>query len=165
MASLYELSAEYAAFLDAYNRAECEEEAEEILQSLMDIHGAMEEKAEGYIRVIKNVQSDIEGYKAEAKRLTAKAKSGENLVERLKGAMLDAMKMTGTQSIKTSIGKWSTQMNPLSCDVIDPEKVPERFHVPQPDKIDKAAMIREHKATGEIFDGAEFKQEMGVRFR
>ena len=165
MASLYELSAEYAGFLDAYANAQSEEEAAEILQSLVDIHGEMSEKAENYIRVIKNVQSDVDGYKAEAKRLTKKATAGENLIERLKNAMLDAMKLTDTQKIETSIGKWALQTNPMSCDVTDPDKVPERFHVKQPDKIDKAAMIREHKATGELFDGAEFKQELGVRFQ
>lgn len=165
MANLYELSAEYAALLDAYANAQDEEEASAILQGLVDIHGEMTDKAEAYIRVIKNVESDIEGYKAEAKRLTKKATAGENIVTKLKSAMLDAMKMTDTPTIQTSIGKWALQKNPMSCDVTDPDKVPERFHVPQPDKIDKAAMIREHKATGEVFEGAEFRQETGVRFR
>ena len=165
MASLYELSSEYAGFLDAYANAQNEDEAAEILQSLVDIHGELTEKAENYVKVIKNVQSDVDGYKAEAKRLSAKAKAGENLIDRLKNAMLDAMKLTDTPVIQTSIGKWALQQNPMSCDVTDPDKVPERFHVPQPDKIDKAAMIREHKATGEVFDGAEFKQDVGIRFR
>ena len=165
MASLYELGAEYAAVLDAYANAQDEKEAAEILQQLVDVQGELTDKAEAYIRVIKNVQSDVDGYKAEAKRLARKATSGENLIERLKNAMLDAMKLTDTQRIETSIGKWALQLNPVSCDVTDPDKVPERFHVKQPDKIDKAAMIREYKATGEIFEGAEFKQEQGIRFR
>ena len=165
MASLYELSAEYAAFLDAYDNAQTEEEAQEILQSLVDIHGELTEKGEAYAKVIRNTTAEAKAFRDEAKRLTGKAVAGENLVERLKQAMLDAMKLTDTQNIQTSIGKWALQMNPMSCDVTDPDKVPERFHVPQPDKIDKAAMIREHKATGELFDGAEFKQETGIRFR
>ena len=165
MASLYEISAEYAAFLEAYENASCEEEAAEILQSLVDIHGSLEEKAENYAKLIKNVEADAKAYKDESDRLDKKAKVAKNFAERLKGAMLDAMKLTDTKEIPTSIGKWKTQLNPMSCDVTDPDKVPERFHVKQPDKIDKAAMIREHKATGEMFEGAEFKQEMGVRFR
>ena len=100
MASLYELSAEYAGFLDAYDNASCEEEAAEILQSLVDIHGELTEKAENYVKVIKNVQSDVDGYRAEAKRLTKKATAGENLIERLKNAMLEAMKMTDTPKIE-----------------------------------------------------------------
>jgi hypothetical protein len=165
MASLYELSAEYAGFLDAYDNASCEEEAAEILQSLVDIHGDIEEKAEAYARVIRNVSAEAQAFRDEAKRLTKKAVAGENLVERLKQDVLENMKVTGQKKIPTSIGAWSTQLNPMSCDVTDPDKVPERFHVKQPDKIDKAAMIREHKATGEIFDGAKFTQELGIRFR
>lgn len=165
MASLYELSAEYAGFLDAYANAQNEDEAAEILQSLVDIHGELTEKAENYVKIIKNVQSDVDGYEAEAKRLTKKATAGKNLIERLKNTMLEAMKMTDTPKIETSIGKWRLQPNPMSCNVTDPEKVPARFHIAQPDRIDKAAMIREHKATGELFDGAEFKQELGVRFQ
>ena len=165
MASLYELSAEYAGFLDAYANAQNEEEAAEILQSLVDIHGELTEKAEGYIRVIKNVQSDVDGYKAEAKRLSAKAKAGENLIERLKGAMLDAMQMTGRDKIPTSIGKWRLQKNPYKCEVTDWTKIPQEFREPQPDKVDNAGLIKHFKATGELFDGCEITQSMGVRFQ
>ena len=165
MASLYELSAEYASFLDAYNRAECEEEAAEILQSLVDIHGDLTEKAEGYIRIIKNVQSDVDGCKAESKRLAAKAKAGENLIDRLKNAMLDAMTLTGTDKIPTSIGKWRLQKNPYSCKVTDWTKIPQEFREPQPDKVDSAGLIKHFKATGELFDGCEITQSIGVRFQ
>ena len=165
MANLYELSVGYASILDAYDAAETDEEREELLGMLADAGDEISNKAENYVRIIKNVQSDVEGYKAEAKRLTKKATTGENLIERLKNTMLEAMKMTGQTEVETSIGRWKTQLNPMSCDVTDPDKVPERFHVPQPDKIDKAAMIREHKATGEVFDGAEFVQTVGIRFR
>ena len=57
MASLYELSAEYSGLLDAYANAQNEDEAADIIQSLVDIHGELAEKAENYVRVIKNVQS------------------------------------------------------------------------------------------------------------
>ena len=165
MASLYELSAEYAGFLDAYANAQNGEEAAEILQSLVDIHGELTEKAENYVKVIKNVQSDVDGYKAEAKRLSAKAKAGENLIERLKNAMLDAMKMTDTPVIQTSIGKWRLQPNPYKCVVTDWTKIPMEFREPQPDKVDNAGLIKHYKATGEVFDGCEVTREMGVRFQ
>jgi len=165
MASLYELSAEYAGYLDAYANAQNEEEAAEILQSLVDIHGELTEKAENYVKVIKNVQSDVDGYKAEAKRLSAKAKAGENLIDRLKNAMLDAMKMTDTPVIQTSIGKWRLQPNPYKCVVTDWTKLPMEFREPQPDKVDNAGLIKHYKATGEVFDGCEVTREVGVRFQ
>ena len=64
MASLYELSAEYAGFLDAYDNAQNEEEAAEILQSLVDIHGSLEEKADSYAKLVKNVEADAKAFKS-----------------------------------------------------------------------------------------------------
>ena len=165
MASLYELSAEYASFLDAYDNAQSEEEAAEILQSLVDIHGELTEKGEAYAKVIRNKAAEAKAFRDEAKRLTGKAVAGENLVERLKQAMLDAMKLTNVTEIPTSIGKWRVQSNPVSCEVVDIDKVPMQYHIKQEDKIDKKGLIDYYKQTGEIIDGVEFKQEQGIRFK
>lgn len=165
MASLYEISAEYAAYLEAYESASCEEEAAEILQSLVDIHGSLEEKAENYAKLIKNVEADAKAYKDESDRLDKKYKVAKNFVERLKGAVLDAMRLTDTKEIPTSIGKWRVQMNPVSAEVTDWTKVPIEFRTPQPDKVDKPSLIKRYKETGEVFEGVVFKQEQGIRFR
>lgn len=165
MASLYDLSAGYASLVDAYDMAETEEEREEILGLITDAEGDISEKAESYAKLIRIKQEEAKAFKAEADRLSARKQAAEHMVERLKKALLGGMVMCGMTEVKTSIGKWRVQVNPMGCDVIDPDKVPERFHIKQPDKIDKQAMIREHKATGEIFEGADFKQELGVRFR
>ena len=99
------------------------------------------------------------------KRLVAKAKAGENLIDRLKNAMLDTMRMTDTPVIQTSIGKWRLQANPYKCVVTDWTKLPQEFREPQPDKVDIKGIIAHYKATGEVFDGCEVKQEVGVRFQ
>ena len=165
MASLYELSTAFATIVDAYEAAETDEEREGFVQALIDLSGDIDTKSDAYAKIIRNVSAEAKAFRDEAGRLTKCAVARENFVERLKAAQLSAMLLTGKTEIKTSIGKWSVQKNPMSCDVTDPAKVPTRFHVPQPDKIDKQAMIREHKATGEIFEGAEFKQDQGLRFR
>ena len=165
MASLYELSAEYAGLLDAYDNASCDEEAAEILQSLVDIHGGLEEKADSYARLIKNVEADAKAYKDESDRLDRKAMASRNLANRLKLAMLDAMRLTGQTEIKTSIGKWRVQSNPVSCEVVDVDKVPMEYRIKQEDRVDKKGLIDHYKATGELVDGVEFRQEQGIRFR
>ena len=165
MASLYELSAGYASLLDAYDSADTDEERNAFLDLLTDTEGNITEKAEQYARVIKNKTADAKALRAEAKRLTDMASAAENVVERMKKAMLECMKLTDTPEIKTSIGKWRTQQNPISCDVLDAEKVPQAYHVPQPDKIDKDALIKHYKLTGELLPGVEYHQELGIRFR
>lgn len=165
MASLYELSAGYASLVDAYDAAETDEEREDILEMLSTAEGDIGEKAEAYAKVIRMKEEEAKAFKAEADRLTKRKQAAENMVTRLKATLLDSMKLTGQTEIKTSIGRWRVQMNPVSADVTDWTKVPMEFRTPQPDKIDKPSLIKRYKETGEVFEGVEFKQEQGIRFR
>jgi len=165
MANLYELSAGYASLVDAYDTAETEEERADILALLAEAEGDIEGKAENYARLIRMKDEEAKAFKAEADRLTARKKAAENLVNRLKMSLLDSMKLTGQMEIKTSIGKWRVQLNPLSCDVVDIGKVPMEYHIRQEDKIDKKGLIDHYKMTGEIIDGVEFRQTEGIRFK
>lgn len=165
MASLYELSGFYTALLDAYDGAETQEERDALIADIATAEGKIEDKAEAYAKIIRMKEEEAKAFKAEADRLTAKKQAAENMAKRLKDAMLGAMVLTGADEIKTSIGKWKLQMNPVSCQVLDAGAVPAEYHIPQEDKIDKAALIKAHKETGEVFDGVEFKQEQGIRFR
>lgn len=163
--TLYELTADFIEWLNAYDAAETDEERADIANWLVGIKGDLDAKADAYARIIKNKQAEAKALKDEADRLTAKRKAAESLVERLKAAMLGAMQETGIEQIGTSIGKWILQYNPVSCEVINAEMVPARFVIPQPDKIDRAALIKEYNRTGEIIDGVEFHKEKGIRFR
>lgn len=165
MASLYELSAGYALLLDEYDAAETDEEREKILAMLAESEGDITDKAESYAKVIRMKEEEAKAFKAEADRLTARRQAAENMVKRLKDALLGSMVLTGTNEIKTSIGKWKLAMNPLSCDVVDIDKVPMEYHIKQEDKIDKKGLIAHYKETGEIINGVQFKQEQGIRFR
>lgn len=165
MASLYELSAGYASLLDAYDAAETDEERADVMRMLESAEGDIADKAEAYAKIIRSKEEETKGFKAEIDRLTARKRAAENMVERLKANMLDAIKLTGEKEIKTSIGKWRIQNNPWSCDVEDWEKVPVKYRTPQPDKVDKKSLLDDFKATGEIVEGVTFKQEMGIRFR
>ena len=165
MASLYEISGVYAALLDAYDAAQDDDEREAIVAQIITVDNDMSIKADNYAKIIKSKEAESKAYHDEAERLDKKSKSAENVAKRLKQVMFDAMKLTNTTSIPTSIGKWYTQNNPWSAEVIDANKVPAEYHVPQPDKIDRQALLKRFKETGEIVDGVEFKQELGVRFR
>lgn len=165
MANLYELSAGWVSLLDAYDAAETDEEREDILKMLTDTQDDIADKAEAYAKVIKIKEAEADAFGAEAARLTARKKAAENVVKRLKESLLDAMKLTGTDEIKTSIGKWRVQNNPWSAEVVDWTRVPIEFRVPQPDKVDSRALISRFKETGEVIEGVVFKQDRGIRFR
>lgn len=163
--TLYELTEGYASLLGMYDAAETPEEREDILDMMAGVEGDISDKAEAYARIIRNKLAEAEAFKVEADRLTAKRKAAEAVVDRLKEAITTAMKLTGTQEIPTTIGKWRLTMNPWSCEVTDPDSVPEEWHVPQPDKIDRAGLLKRFRETGELIDGVEFRQTSGARFR
>ena len=165
MATLYELTNKWAALVDAYDMAEDTEEQDAALAALAEAESDIVDKAEAYARIMRNYQAAADGYRAEAQRLAKKQKAAEAAIERMKAALLDAMQSVGTDEIATGIGKWKVQLNPWSCEVLDDAKVPDRYRIPQPDKIDKRAMIADFKATGEIMAGVDFKQAAGLRFR
>ena len=165
MASLYELSAGYASFIDAYDTVETDQEREEILEMLAKAEGDIADKAEAYARIIRNKSAEADAFKAEADRLTARRRAAENLVNRLKSALKDAMVLVGTEEISTSIGKWRIQANPLSCEVMDIDQVPMEYHIKVPDAINKKALLDYYKATGEIVPGCEFHRGQSIRFR
>lgn len=167
MASLYELTGEYLRLATMIEDATDRDDPEfaEAVTQLAELDDEIECKGECYARIIKNLQSDINGLKGEIDRLSNIKKAREAAVERLKEAMLDAMQTTGKDKLPTSIGKWSVQKNPMSVTVIDPSKIPERFLKYAEPIVNKAAMIAEHKLTGEEFEGAEFVQNESVQFR
>ena len=165
MASLYEITGEYAALLGALEAAETDEEAEAIYLSIEAVDADLGAKADAYARIMRNYQSDAEALKAEIDRLAAKKKRAEAAVERMKAAMLENMQKLGLKDIQTSIGKWRVQQNPWSCSVQDPDEVPAEYHIPQPDKIDARGILDNFKATGEILPGVEITRREGVRFR
>ena len=165
MPTLYDLSTAYATLLDCYDAAEDDETRSCVLDEIAGLQGDISDKAEAYARIMRNKQAEADALKAEADRLTAKRKAAENCVERLKGALLDAMRLAQTDTIPTTIGKWRIQKNPYSCEVTDPDLVPAEFRTPQPDKIERMELLKHFKETGECFPGVEFKQTESIRFR
>lgn len=165
MARMYELTARWAALVDAWEAAEDAEEREDALTALEEIEADMADKADAIARIVRNYRAEAEALKAEEQRLAMKRRARESAVERLNGIMLEAMRATGCEKVETGIGRWSIQANPWSCEVLDIERVPMEFHIRQEDKIDKKGLLAKFKADGEIIDGVEFKQTVGVRFR
>ena len=165
MATLYQLTDEYTALLDEYDAAEDDARRAEILALIDQVQDDIGDKAEAYARIMKNLQAEAEAYKAEAQRLGRKQKAAEGAVEGLKRRLMDAMRAVQATEIRTSIGKWRVQLNPPSCKVIEPDRVPGEYHIPQPDAIDRQGILRRYKETGEIPEGVDITREEGLRFR
>lgn len=161
---LYELTGEYIQLMQMLEDASVEDEAE-IAAAMEAVAGDIEDKADAYARMMKNLLGDIDALEQEEKRLYDRRTALKNRVDRLKTAIQNAMELTGTKKLRTSIGNWSIQKNPLSVSAVDVEKVPARFLIEQPPKVDRRAILEEFKQTGEVFDGVTITQGESVRFR
>ena len=165
MATLYDLAADLRALYDALDECETDEQADALMDEAIVAGENLRDKAEGYVMLMRNLQTDADALDAEIKRLQARKTRRENAVDRLKNRMLYAMQTVGADKIETPLGKWTRRMAPWSVTVTDEAQVDDRFKVPQPPKIDKRAILDEFKQTGEAFDGCEFTQREYVMFR
>lgn len=106
------------------------------------------EKAEGYGMVIRQMQADAEALKSEKLRIAKKQSSLETNIDRLRGAMLYAMLLTGQTKVKTPLFSFSTQTRWKAYLDVDPAEVPEEFRKQQEIKIDMPAVEKWLKADG-----------------
>ena len=165
MATLYQLSDELRVYLDAIDECEDDEAIRELMDKACSIGESISGKGEAYIKVMRNLQTDIDAVKAEKARLDAMQKRREKAVERLKENILAAMNVAELNRIETPLGIWSRRTAPWSVEIEDETKVDARFLIPQPPKIDKKAILDEFKKTGEVLPGCEFSQRDYVAFR
>lgn len=168
MASLYDLTGEYAKFAEYMEQVELEPEMQEALEDALNNLGEdIEIKLENYAKIIKNFESDIAGLKAEEERLAKKRKAMENSIKNMKQRMTEAMIRTGKVDIKGELFKFKVQANPpaVVMDVNYIEDVPEKYLIAQDPKIDKKKLAEDLKAGVDLDGVAHLHQEMSLRIR
>lgn len=165
MATLYELTEEYRQLLDWMEDPEVDPQT--IQDTLEALGGEIEEKADGYAKVIRQLEADAAALKAEAKRMTNKQKTAEENIERLKKSLQRTMEITGREKIDTGLFKVWLQKTPESV-VMDEqyiENIPERFLRMRDPEINKQA-IKEALSAGEDLDGiAHLESQRKLRFK
>lgn len=130
MATLYELTGQ---FLDIYNLELDEETKLDTLDSI-DWNSDYENKVENYIKVIKNIESDVEARKNEIKRLTELNKADEKKKDHLKETLSTSMTLTGHERVDTPLFKVSFRKS--RAVEVDETVLPESYKVAtwKPDK-------------------------------
>lgn len=162
---LYELTEAYRK-VQTYLEGAVEDEdiAQEALQLLDDLEENIEAKLCGIARVVKNLGADVDALKAEEQRLYQRRKTTENNIERLKAYAQRQMEFAQITKAKDELFTVALQKNPPSVRIADESAVPEAYRIPQPDKIDRRALLDELKAGVEI-EGCELVQTEGLRIR
>ena len=109
MSRLYELKENYKQIASMLYEEEIDEQC--ILDTLESIEGEIEEKADNYAVIIKELLGDAEICKQEKLRLEARQKSFENRAKLLKDKLQEVMIETGKTKFKTSKFSFGIQKN------------------------------------------------------
>lgn len=140
MSNLYQLTNKYETVLNMLYDEEIDEQM--ILDTLESIEGEIEDKADGYAKIIKELEARRDARKAEAKRLTESAKVFENRVNTLKSNLFNAMKTTGKTKFATDLFSFNITKNggkqPLTIDGEVPKEYTKTVIENDTDKIRQA---------------------------
>lgn len=164
MASMYELSSDYAALVAALEESQPDDDVTSIYDELEALDHDITAKAEAYARIIRNAEAEAESYAEEIKRLQHHKKARENMIENLKDRLNLAMITAGKKEIPTGIGKWAIRKNPPSVQIISPGDIPPEFWLPQEPKLDKKTIIDLWKQGGTSVPGTAVVRNDSLRF-
>lgn len=141
MGTLYELTDAYSTVEAMLYDSETDEQV--ILDTLQAIDGEIEDKADDYAKLIKNLHSDTDALKAEEERLYQRRKSLENREKLLKSTLQANLEFIGKTKFKTALFTYTVAANggkaPLSI-TDNLGDIPGKFLIPQPPKVDTEAV-------------------------
>lgn len=155
MSKLYELKENYKQIASMLYEEEIDEQC--ILDTLESIEGEIDEKADNYAVIIKELLGDAEICKQEKLRLEARQKSFENRAKLLKDKLQEVMIETGKTKFKTAKFSFGIQKNgglaPLWVDE-DYSNIPQKYLKVEPDNT----KIRQALDTGENIMFAHYEE-------
>lgn len=172
MNTLYELTDEFLKLLEMAEDIDMQDEFEKqcFIDTKEGLEGEIEIKADGYAKVIKQLEGNAEVCDAEIKRLTAKKSVYENNIKRMKRALEQAMIATGKRKFKTDLFSFGIQKNTPSLVLSFDEKDEQAMNVVPLDfikvtqSVDKAA-LKEAIKNGAEFEFAHLEQSESIRIR
>lgn len=152
MANLYEITQDYLQILSMMEDPELDPQT--LADTMEAVEGELEIKAENYAKVMKNLEADVAGIKAEIDRLSERKKTIENNIKNMKSALQMAMEITGKTKFKTELFSFGIRKNAPSVIMDEPyiENVPERFLKYSEPTINRTA-IKEAIQSGEDLEG------------
>lgn len=157
MTTLYELTGQ---FLEIYNMDIDDETKLDTLEAI-DWTTDYETKVEGYVKVIKSLEADIEARKNEKKRLDGLNKSDQTKIDNLKAALAVSMTETGQTKVDTTLFKVGFRKS--EAVVVDETKLPKKYQVAtyKPDK----KTLKELLKSGKRIKGAVLEERSNLSIR
>lgn len=152
--TLYELTNEYQELLAMAEDPEIDQEV--FADTLEGLEGEIEDKAEGYVCVIKELEAEADKYAKEIKRMSERCDSIDSRIRRMKDSLLGAMTAMGKTKVPTAHFKVSIVKNGGLQPLEIVGDVPEKFKTYRPEIDNKK--IREALDAGIELDFAHYKE-------
>ena len=160
MSNLYELKENWKQVADMLYEEDVYEQL--VLDTLEAIEGEIEDKADNYAMIIKNLLASAEAKETEAKKMAEKANAEKNRAKLLKQNLYEIMKETGKTKFKTDLFNFSIQKNGGKQALTVDGEVPEEYCK----LIEDNEKIRKALENGQALEFAHLEPRgEGVRIR
>ena len=159
--NLFELTENYVKFFTMLEEAD--EITEELEEMANNLNIAIEEKSDNYVKMIKNLDADVEAYKNQEKQFNKKRKTAENKIAWLKKNLQSSMEQTGRKKVKTELFTISIQKNTPALDITSEDNIGDEYYKVER-TLNKRDLLKDIKE-GLIIDGVGIKQSESLRIR
>jgi len=162
MASIYNITGDILRLYEMIDEIETPDEEYEniLLDTLEGVMGEFEVKADAYGKLIRNIESNVDGLKKEKSRLETKIKRSENLVKSLKDRILFCMDKAKIPEIKGELFRFKTQnfgkQLPENIEEFR-DKIPDAYFIAQDPKLDKKKLLDDIKGEKVKIEGVELR--------
>lgn len=133
--------------------------------TLESIDSAIEQKADGLMYVIRDLEVDVVGLKDEEARLKKKREVAERKIKRLKQYLQGNMETVGKTKFKTQLFAYNIQNNPASLKLTDEKLIPEKYYTVETSRKYDNKAIKDDLKAGKVINGAELKTSQSLRIR
>ena len=153
MAKLYELIGEFKVIEQMIAEKEGEVEEGEFM-AMLDIKDDFNVKVANIARLVKNLESDKEGFKNEAKRLADKATTLGCRIDWLKRYVLNNMQAIGERVAGDDIIGFRRQKSRPKIEIVSVDLIPDNFKQKIEEwKVDKDAIYEQWKTDQTVTPG------------
>lgn len=159
--NLFELTENYVKFFTMLEEAD--EITEELEEMANNLNIAIEEKSDNYVKMIKNLDADVEAFKNQEKIFNKKRKTAENKIAWLKKNLQSSMEQTGRKKVETELFTISIQKNTPSLDIKSEDNIGDEYYKVER-TLNKKDLLKDIKE-GLIIDGVGIKQTESLRIR
>ena len=156
--SLYNITNKFVDLMNKAKEGELTEQEYNELGSELALE--LKNKSTSIVGYVKNENALVDAIDTEIKRLQDMKKAKQNRLDNFKKYVKENMEKLGLSKVETEIGTLSIAKSPVSVEIVDEDKIPNKFKkIIQETKVDKTAIKDYFKETGEIVEGVNILTE------